>query len=291
MQIIVNGKRFHSCQRLGEGSQGDVYKCHDPDGKIIVLKQMTIEEVLREAAVLERIKNSCDPWLTCFEEIIFTKNNAYIISSYVPESKDLYELLFDEKQELSFKDRIGIAINLAAGLAVLHENDVIHNDIKPENIIIDKQLHPRYIDFGLSCIQGTKDTAASCGKAYGTPVYMHPILSKYLDSGKTVPISPEDWKRADVWSLGIVFVNLFLNKEDFGYDKHKSQSSIDKLLEKYAKEVDDKYRDVYISIIAPMLRRDLSATVSACDVLVKLRSIQLSHEITDLNDLNDINLF
>jgi serine/threonine protein kinase len=290
MQIVVKGKRLKSCQRLGEGSQGAVYKCHDPDGKIIVLKRMTIKEVRREAAVLERIKNSCDPWLTCFEEVIFTKNNAYIISSYVPESKDLYSLLFDEKQELSFKDRIGIATNLAAGLAVLHENDVIHNDIKPENIIIDKQLRPRYIDFGLSCIQGNKDTAASCGKANGTPIYMHPILSKYLYSEKPVPISPEEWKRADVWSLGIVFVNLFLNKEHFGYG-HKSQSSIDKLLETYAKEVDDKYRDVYISIIAPMLRKDVSATVSACDVLVKLRSIQFSHEITDLNDLNDINWF
>ena len=84
---------------------------------------------------------------------------------------------------------------------------VLHNDIKPHNIVIDKRRFPKLIDFGISCdTRGKNSTVCShngtrvdcCPGIYGTPQYGSPEM--IMDNIK--------YPQSDIWSLGISFYNL-----------------------------------------------------------------------------------
>jgi serine/threonine protein kinase len=90
--------------------------------------------------------------------------------------------------------------NLLNGLYVLHEMNIMHHDIKLDNILINpKTLDIQYIDFGVSC--DLTDTACASHKDVGTREYMAPeIKSDDITEAKFL-----NGKKVDIWSLGIVF--------------------------------------------------------------------------------------
>lgn len=104
---------------------------------------------------------------------------------------------------------------LVNGVEYLHQNNVVHLDIKPANIIVTKHLNKRdvikIIDFGLSCDKVDKMVDCYCG----TPEFTAPEIFRFR---------PFDAFRADIWSLGVVFFTcltgnrLHLNDDPLYYD-------------------------------------------------------------------------
>jgi serine/threonine protein kinase len=135
-------------------------------------------------------------------------SNFVIVTNYLNDAKTLASVINEYKNmkiRLSFDDIIFIMQRLISQLELLHNHGIVHNDIKPDNIIIqiidDKITNVLFIDFGISCLK------QECIRG-GTLEYMSPEY--YLE--KSSKFKKEDAKKADIWSLGIVFYEM-LNGE------------------------------------------------------------------------------
>jgi len=78
----------------------------------------------------------------------------------------------------------------------LHQNDIIHRDLKLDNILIDKHMNPKICDFGISSEYDSEKKILDTG---GTPAYLSPEVIKA--EGKVCP-------KSDVWSLGVLLYLL-----------------------------------------------------------------------------------
>ena len=107
----------------------------------------------------------------------------------------------------SFENRLNIVIQIANAVRYLHDMNIIHRDLKAENILMDKNLSVSLADFGISCLRARRTS-----KAMGTPRYMAPELLE----GK-----PYD-EKADIFSFAILCWEILARSvpyEDEGFSQ------------------------------------------------------------------------
>jgi serine/threonine protein kinase/tetratricopeptide (TPR) repeat protein len=105
---------------------------------------------------------------------------------------------------LPISDVVAIATQIAAGLAAAHAKGIVHRDIKPQNIVIEKDGHVKILDFGLAKLKGVSPLTKEAF-TYGTVHYMSPeqALGKEVDP------------RSDIWSLGVVMYEMISGELPF----------------------------------------------------------------------------
>ena len=110
--------------------------------------------------------------------------------------------LADLKTPLPVKDAAEIVTGVAEGLAYAHEQGIIHRDIKPQNILIDRQGVPKISDWGMSRLIGSSaiPTVAGFSLAYAAPEQISPGKFGETDA------------RTDIYQLGVVFYELVTGK-------------------------------------------------------------------------------
>jgi hypothetical protein len=114
----------------------------------------------------------------------------------------LYQYLHTMTNILLWPLRLRISKDLAAGLAYLHENRVIHQDIKSLNVVLDETLVAKWCDFGMANLKantGSFRTSSTRTQVFGTTRWLAP---ERLDPN----ISPSF--ESDIWALGMVFMEL-----------------------------------------------------------------------------------
>ena len=145
----------------------------------------------------------------------------------------LHQLLQIKHEELPWKLRYQIAMDICFGLNDLHVNKIIHRDLKSLNVLLNDRLRAKLTDFGLSKIRLGSIQSTQSNQLHGTVQWMAPEAIK----------SPQDESFAsDVWSLGVVLWELLTRKTPFS----DSQRNIAQLLvaimfgetEKFPKEDD-----------------------------------------------------
>ncbi|XP_066354574.1 putative receptor protein kinase ZmPK1 [Miscanthus floridulus] len=177
---------------IGSGGSGVVYKGILEDDRVVAVKVLknvsqSEQEFQSELSVIGRIyhMNLVRMWGCCSQG-----KHRILVSEYI-ENGSLAEMLFHREREASELDvvlgwdqRFRIALGFAKGLAYLHSEClewIIHCDMKPENILLDKELEPKITDFGL-----------------GNRGYMAP---EWVSS---LPIT----EKVDVYSYGVVLLEL-----------------------------------------------------------------------------------
>jgi len=155
----------------------------------------------REARAMAAVSH---PNVVTIHQVGETEGRPYLMMEYV-EGESLREVL--EREALPLVQALDIAMQLASGLARVHERGIAHRDVKPSNVIIDRDGRPRLLDFGLATSR-EDDEITRTGEALGTLCYMSPEQAE----GR-----PTD-ARSDLFSFGVVLYEMLAGKPPFGGD-------------------------------------------------------------------------
>src|SRR5580692_11419644 len=201
------GDRYRIISRLGAGGMGEVFRATDLRlGQQVALKFLP-EEMAQDPKALARFQNEVriarqvsHPNVCRVYDIGQVEGIPFISMEYV-DGEDLASLL-TRIGRLPADKAVETGRKLCAGLAAAHDRGVIHRDLKPQNIMINKRGEVVIMDFGLAAIAGELTGAEARN---GTPVYMSPEQIR----GAAVTA------KSDIYALGLVLYELFTGKRPF----------------------------------------------------------------------------
>lgn len=201
---------YISISLLGTGKYSEVIKSlYRPTNEYRALKIISKEHCssfyLNELIIAQNLNH---PNILKSYEMLEDKNSFYLSSLYC-EGGNLAKRA--KNQSFTESEIAFIIFQVFSGLAHCHENNVIHRDLKLENILLEKNegLSLKLADFGLACFIGGKDAEGVCG----TPAYMAPEI--FANSYN---------EKIDMWSAGVVL--FVLSKNQFPLKCRKSEKKL-----------------------------------------------------------------
>ena len=233
-------------EKLGEGGMGVVYKAEDTKLKRkVAIKFLphhisaNKEERQRFAIEAQAAAALNHPNITHIYSIEELDNNMFIVMEYI-EGVELKHKL--KSGALPIEETIDLALQIAKGLEAAHKKEIVHRDIKSQNIMITGEGKVKIMDFGLAKIQGGS-AVTKLGTTIGTIEYMSPEQAK----GEEVN------HRTDIWSFGVVLYEMLTGQLPFkgNYDQAVIYSIINE-----APELDDNTPEQLKSIISKALEKN-----------------------------------
>ena len=203
-------------KRIGKGSFSTIYKCrHYNSDKEYALKEITIDKnknklnIKREFEIMRKLNHEN---IVKIHDVIIDKhlNNIYFIMDYY-EHGDLSKFL--NKKPLKEKFTRKYIKQLSNGLSYLLDNNILHRDLKPQNILLSKNYDIKITDFGFATYYN-KDSIINT--LCGSPMYMAPEI---------ITRNGYDYK-SDLWSVGIIMYEMI-----HGYTPFNVQNFIDLIKE------------------------------------------------------------
>ncbi len=189
-------------EKIGEGGMGYIYKAIDlnlqrPVALKILPPHLCKKEeeknlFLQEARLLSALEH---PYICTIHDIFESDEGALYMVMTCYEGKTLRKHL--QEDTVNQERAISIIKQIASGLTVAHEKGIVHQDVKPENVIITTNDMVKIIDFGIAQLMGHNLNGKS-KNSMGTIAYMSPEQTSrgVIDH------------RTDIWSLGIVFYEM-----------------------------------------------------------------------------------
>jgi eukaryotic-like serine/threonine-protein kinase len=209
----VLGRRYEIQQILGEGGMGAVYRARDREVNRTVALKVIRPELTGNSAILDRFKQE----LVLSHQVthknvvrIYDMGDAdaikFITMEYI-EGQDLRSLIAQQKV-FQPEDAVEMMRQVCRALEAAHAVGVIHRDLKPQNIMRDKQGRVVVMDFGLARLLDSHGGMTQTGAIVGTMEYMSPEqgLGKPLD------------ERSDLFAVGLIFYELLTGKMPYQAD-------------------------------------------------------------------------
>src|SRR6266849_3663895 len=272
----VLGGRFEILDVLGEGGMGTVYKALDREVDHLVALKLIRPEMAAHPPILARFKQEL---LTARQlthrnviriyDLSDVDGVKFITREFV-EGRDLRKLLLDQGK-LSPEQAVEIIRQVCLALEAAHSNGVIHRDLKPQNIMQDKQGRILVMDFGLARSLASEGMTQT-GALMGTIEYMSPeqAMGKQLDA------------RSDLFAVGLIFYELLTCNLPF-----KAETAVASLLKRNqerarpAAELDASIPKALSDIVSKCLERDLNIRYqSAQEILEDLDAWQSKRPIS-----------
>jgi tetratricopeptide (TPR) repeat protein len=194
--------------KIGNGSSGNVWRAKKREGfgpelaiKILNGNNTSKETFRCEADIWVQLGHRPHPnVMPIIDADIY--NGYYVITSYyMPEGSLENWLKNNNGRAPSEQVAIELTLGILEGLAHLHNNNIIHSDLAPKNILLQRGI-PHLIDFGVSKI--FTSTHSTVEGSSGTPIYMAPEV-----------YNGETSRRSDIWSVGVIFYQLVCGQLPF----------------------------------------------------------------------------
>lgn len=204
-------ERYEILEKIGSGGMSVVYKakCHTLN-RLVAIKVLKEEFALDENFVskfkmeAQAAARLSHPNIVNVYDVVDEENLHYIVMELI-EGITLKSYI-EKKELLDSKEAIGIAIQVAQGIAAAHEQHIIHRDIKPQNMIISKDGKVKVADFGIA--RAVSSQTVNSSAAVGSVHYISPEQARggYCD------------ERSDIYSFGITLYEMVTGRVPFEGD-------------------------------------------------------------------------
>ncbi len=277
MDKIILDNRYEIIQQIGVGGMAKVYKAKDRLLDRFVAIKVLKEQYAEDDEFLKKFNNEAQSAAKLNhinivnvydigQDLFEGKKIYYIVMEYV-EGETLKDLI-DSEGQLSNHDIIDYSVQIAQALKSAHNSGIIHRDIKPQNILIDKYGLAKVTDFGIARVSSNA-TITYTSSILGTVHYISPEQAK----GKIVD------EKSDLYSLGAVMYEMATGKVPFDADNSVGIAVMhiqDKA--KPAKELNPNLSDHLNYIIMKLLEKEpANRFLNASELIDSLENPQVNN--------------
>jgi len=202
---------YELLEEIGRGGQAVVYRARQKSlNRIVALKVIgfghwestpRLKRFRHEAEAAARLEH---PQIVPIYEIGESDGSCYFSMKFV-EGGHLAEVL--KREPMSMRRAAELLAKVARTVHFAHQHGILHRDVKPGNILLDRQGEPHLTDFGLARLLEQESTITHSSDVLGTPSYMSPEQA----AGRTKELTAA----ADVYSLGAVFYQMLTGEPPF----------------------------------------------------------------------------
>ncbi|CAM9316191.1 unnamed protein product [Chrysoparadoxa australica] len=194
-------ERYQKLEKIGEGTYGVVYKAKDRvTNEIVALKKIRLEAedegipstAIREISLLKQLQHIN---IVRLYDVVHTERKLTLVFEYLDQDLKKYLDVCEGGLEISIMK--SFLYQLLRGVAYCHHHRVLHRDLKPQNLLINREGELKLADFGLA-------------RAFGIPVrsYTHEVVTLWYRAPDVLMGSRKYSTPVDIWSIGCIFAEM-----------------------------------------------------------------------------------
>jgi len=193
--------RYLKMEKVGEGTYGVVYKAKDlVTGDIVALKKIRLDAedegvpstAIREISLLKELNH---PNIVRLVNVLLIENKLYLVFEFLDKDLRKYsDIVKKNMHKMLIKSYL---YQLLKGICFCHQHRVLHRDLKPQNLLIDRKGNLKIGDFGLA-------------RAVGIPLrtYTHEVVTLWYRAPEILLGGRQYSTPVDVWSIGCIFAEM-----------------------------------------------------------------------------------
>lgn len=212
---MVELSDYRRLEKVGEGTYGVVYKAEDTqfNNRIVALKKIRLEAedegvpstAIREISLLKEMR---DPYVVSLYNIVHsTSQKLYLVFEYLDLDLKKYMEAIPKEHGLGPDIVKKFMLQLVKGTRYCHSHRILHRDLKPQNLLIDKEGNLKLADFGLA-------------RAFGVPLrtYTHEVVTLWYRAPEVLLGARQYSTGVDMWSIGCIFAEMAMRQPLFPGD-------------------------------------------------------------------------
>jgi len=209
---------FLKIEKIGEGTYGVVFKGKNKrTNEIVAMKKIRLESeeegvpstAIREVSLLKELQH---PNIVRLQDVIMQESRLYLIFEFLTMDLKKYLDTIPQKEMMDKNLVKSYTYQILQAMLFCHQRRVLHRDLKPQNLLIDKNGSIKLADFGLA-------------RAFGIPVrvYTHEVVTLWYRAPEILLGSNKYSCPVDIWSIGCIFAEMANKRPLFQGDSEIDQ--------------------------------------------------------------------
>ena len=261
--------KYKLVKKLGQGGMGEVYLGEDTKlgrkaaikvlSKALAGKEDFVARFYKEAKAMARVNH--ENAVSVFD--VDQERGIHYVAMEFIDGKSMQKWM-DSLGKLSVGDALHVTLRCAEALKFAHDQNLIHRDIKPDNVMLTSKGKVKVADFGLAKATDEDLSMTASGTGLGTPYYMAPEQArnaKHVDH------------RADIYALGVTLYYFLTGKLPFaGNSAVEVITAKEKGRYESARKLNPQVFDKLDLIIGKMMDREIDRRCKDCSEVIQLLS-------------------